>query len=54
MATMSETGSVTLASGTVVSVQCEHDDTNGSVPYIDGDAVRWAHRATSLVQLTTP
>ena len=54
VATLSETDSVTLTSGTVVSVQCEHDISNGAVPYVDGDATLWAHRATSLVQQTTP
>jgi hypothetical protein len=52
--TMSETGSVTLTSGSEISVQCEHDHSNGSVPSVDPDAALWAHRATGLVQLTTP
>ena len=54
VATASETGSVILTANTKVSVQCEHDTSNGSSTYVDADAVLWAHRATSIVQLTTP
>ena len=54
VATLSETSSVKLSATTKVGVQCGHDNTNGSTPYIDSDATLWAHRAKSLVQLTTP
>ena len=50
----SETGTVVLAAATKVSVQCEHDTANGSSSYVDADAVLWAHRATSIVSMTTP
>ncbi len=54
LATLSETASVTLTSGTVISVQCSHDTSNGSTPYVDTGAVLWAHRGTSVVATTTP
>jgi hypothetical protein len=54
LATLSETASVTLTSGTIISVQCSHDSTNGATPYVDTGAVLWAHRGTSVVATTTP
>ena len=51
---LSETGSVTLTSGTVISLACSHDNGNGSTPYIDAGSVLWAHRGTSVVSTTTP
>jgi hypothetical protein len=54
VATVSETNGIVLSVPTKVSLGCGHDTSNGSTPYIDAGATMWAHRATSLVQLTTP
>ena len=54
LADLSETGSVTLTSGTVIALECSHDDGNGSTPYIDTGSVLWAHRGTSVVSTSTP
>jgi hypothetical protein len=55
--TVSGTSAVTLtAASTTISLQCEHDTQNGASeqPYIDANANLWAHKATSLVILSTP
>jgi hypothetical protein len=52
--TDSETAAVVLTGPSTISIECEHDDTNGAEPYVDPNADLWAHRATSLsIQDTT-
>jgi hypothetical protein len=36
------------ASGGTATLRCWHDETNGSVPYVDGGASVWAHQTGSL------
>jgi hypothetical protein len=54
VATVSETDGVVLTAPGTVSLECGHDNPNGSTPYIDAGAVLWAHHAASLAQLSTP
>lgn len=38
------------SSATTVSarLRCEHDNSNGANPYVDGDASMWAHKTNGL------
>lgn len=43
------TGGVSVGSaGATAHLQCSHDQTNGSQPYVDANASIWAHRTASL------
>jgi hypothetical protein len=50
---LSETAAVSLLSPDTITVTCEHDDTNGSTPYIDSNADLSANKtsALSIIQL---
>lgn len=49
--TISASYGVVLSGATTVSVQCSHDSTNGSNPYVDASASLVAHKSPALVDL---
>jgi hypothetical protein len=51
---LSETAAVSLSAPTTVTIYCEHDTSNGAIPYIDSAADLWAHRSSSLVITQLP
>jgi hypothetical protein len=51
---LSETAAVSLSAPTTVTVLCEHDTSNGAIPYIDSNADLWAHRSANLVITQLP
>jgi hypothetical protein len=51
VATLSVVDAVSLRTPTEVSVDCEHDHTDGAAPYVDADATLWAHRSSGLQQM---
>jgi len=51
VSTLSLAYGVTLAAPTTMSVQCSHDSTNGSTPYVDASASLVAHKSPALLDL---
>ena len=51
---LSETAAVSLSAPTTVTILCEHDTSNGAIPYIDSSADLWAHRSSNLVITQLP
>ena len=51
VSTLSLAYGVTTAAPTTVSVQCSHDSTNGSNPYVDASASLVAHKSPALLDL---
>lgn len=51
---LSETAAVSLTAATTVTIVCEHDTSNGAIPYIDSNADLWAHRSSNLAITQLP
>ena len=45
---------MSLSAPTTVTILCEHDTSNGAIPYIDSSADLWAHRSSNLVITQLP
>ena len=54
VASLSETVAVSLSATTTVSVSCDHQNSNGSTPYINSNADSRAHRSSNLVITQLP
>jgi hypothetical protein len=54
LATLSETAAVSFSAPTTVTILCDHNTSNGAIPYINPSADLWAHRSSNLVITQLP